>query len=327
MSLKSKAQVAVISNSHDTHIPFVTRHLETPFLVLEVAAGALSGRSFSYTFNPHGLFTATQGGQAIKNIASVWYRRPSLRETDEVPVPPHLQHYSRTSLDNFERFLWTRFPGAKWVSDPYAMARANDKLLQLEIAHRLGFKIPKTLVTSSPQTAKDFIARTGQVITKPVGARYFTDPSGQHRVFLTRWVTKDSNLEGLHLAPAFFQQAIDVAVDIRVTVVGNQVFAATIRGSQVDDPSSTVRDWRMANMDEKMDAQAFTLPAKLVKQCCQLVKELGLMFGAIDLILDKKGQFWFLENNPDGQWAFIEKVTAQPIGKAIARLLTIVDKS
>jgi hypothetical protein len=46
-----------------------------------------------------------------------------------------------------------------------------------------------------------------------------------------------------------------------------------------------------------------------------------LEFGAIDLVLDKKGEIWFLENNANGQWAFVEEATGQPIGKAMADLL------
>ncbi len=292
-------------------------------MVLAVAAGTLAGRPFLYRPNKQGLFELVQDGRAVKNVAGVWYRRASVPEAVDLPVPAYLQQYSRSSLENFERFLWTRFRDATWVSDPYAMLRANDKLWQLETARRLGFTIPKTIVTGSPQLAKQFVADHPSVVTKAVGARNFTDPNGRQRVFLTRKISPDAtNFKGLHLAPAFFQQAIDAEVDIRVTVVGKQVFAATIRGSQVDDPTSTIRDWRMANLDEQMDITPFALPAKLKKQCRQLVQELGLAFGAIDLILDKKGKFWFLENNPDGQWAFIEQVTGQPIGKALAHLLT-----
>jgi hypothetical protein len=38
-------------------------------------------------------------------------------------------------------------------------------------------------------------------------------------------------------------------------------------------------------------------------------------------VLDKKGEIWFLEINPNGQWAFVEEVTGQPMGKALADLL------
>ena len=51
-------------------------------------------------------------------------------------------------------------------------------------------------------------------------------------------------------------------------------------------------------------------------------EEIGLLFSAFDLVVDKEGRFWFLEDNPNGQWAFIEQWTHQPIGRSIAALLT-----
>ena len=322
MSNISKKSIAVISDRDDAHIPFVSRHLDRPLVILDPAGGALSGRNITYKLKRQGTFELAENGKPIKDIYSIWYRRPSVREPIELPVPGNLRHYSLTALENFERFLWTRYPKALWVSNPFAMAKANDKLWQLEIAASLGMNVPKTLVTSSSQAAKDFVKHNQQVITKSVGVRYFKDAAGQQRVFFTRKVDAGSDFSGLNLAPAFFQQAIDADVDIRVTVVGSKVFAAAIRGTKVDDPSSSVRDWRVANFDEKMDIEIFDLPPKLEKSCVELVLKQDLKFGAIDLILDKKGKFWFLENNPDGQWAFVEDVTGQPIGKAIAQLLT-----
>jgi len=49
---------------------------------------------------------------------------------------------------------------------------------------------------------------------------------------------------------------------------------------------------------------------------------LGLTFSAIDFVVDSKGVYWFLENNPNGQWAFVEQETGQQMGKALAELLT-----
>ena len=52
-----------------------------------------------------------------------------------------------------------------------------------------------------------------------------------------------------------------------------------------------------------------------------LLKTLNLRFGAIDFILDKKGNYIFLEINPNGQWAWIEKQTGYEISNEITNLL------
>lgn len=78
----------------------------------------------------------------------------------------------------------------------------------------------------------------------------------------------------------------------------------------------------MDHLENKVRIEAYTnFPARIAKLCVQHVKMLGLRYGAIDLVLDTAGKFWFLENNPNGQWAFIEAETRQPIGKALSKML------
>ena len=48
------------------------------------------------------------------------------------------------------------------------------------------------------------------------------------------------------------------------------------------------------------------------------MQELGLRYGAIDLILTPDDRFVFLEINPNGQYLWIELATDLPISAAIA---------
>lgn len=54
-----------------------------------------------------------------------------------------------------------------------------------------------------------------------------------------------------------------------------------------------------------------------------MVSGLGLTYGAIDLIEDEQDVFWFLECNPNGQWAWIEQRTQLPIASAIVDWLSV----
>ncbi|MFJ9774463.1 hypothetical protein ACIRVF_25040 [Kitasatospora sp. NPDC101157] len=49
--------------------------------------------------------------------------------------------------------------------------------------------------------------------------------------------------------------------------------------------------------------------------------ESGLRFGAFDFAATPEGEWWFLECNPNGQWAWLEHATGLPITSAIADLL------
>jgi glutathione synthase/RimK-type ligase-like ATP-grasp enzyme len=59
------------------------------------------------------------------------------------------------------------------------------------------------------------------------------------------------------------------------------------------------------------------LPETVVAACIEVTAALGLRFSAIDLIQDRDGAYWFLEANPNGQWAWIENRTGLPIARAI----------
>ena len=100
------------------------------------------------------------------------------------------------------------------------------------------------------------------------------------------------------------------------------IIAAKIHNTALTVRSS-IRDWRAGNFKKSTRIEALDdFPKELTQLCVAHVKALGLNFGALDFVVDKHGEFWFLENNPNGQWAFIEVATGQPIGKAIADLLT-----
>jgi hypothetical protein len=55
--------------------------------------------------------------------------------------------------------------------------------------------------------------------------------------------------------------------------------------------------------------------------CIRLVKQLGLEFGAIDLILRPDGEYVFLEINPNGQWLWLEPASGLPFTDTLADLL------
>jgi glutathione synthase/RimK-type ligase-like ATP-grasp enzyme len=54
------------------------------------------------------------------------------------------------------------------------------------------------------------------------------------------------------------------------------------------------------------------------------VKRFGLVFGAIDLVQTPSG-FYFLEINPNGEWAWLQKEAGLPIAETIVDILVQED--
>ncbi|WP_052569435.1 hypothetical protein [Ktedonobacter racemifer] len=114
----------------------------------------------------------------------------------------------------------------------------------------------------------------------------------------------------------FFQEYIDKQYDIRVVIMGEQVFATEIHAHSEE----THVDFRVDY--SRLTYRLHQLPAEIEQQLLALNAFYGLHFSAIDLARDHQGEYYFLELNPSGQFAWLEEPTGIPLHAHLARLLT-----
>ena len=246
--------------------------------------------------------------------SAVWFRRTMLP-----PPSPQLSYAEnnfilqsyRCLLDNFFTLLNT-----KWLSHPENITKAENKLFQLKAAKEIGFQIPLTMVTNKKDLIQPFFDSCKcNVIIKPIYIGRIESKNEMQLLFANK--IKKEHIEKLgefDLTPCIFQEFIEKELDIRVTVVDNSIFAASI-DSQLDIETSV--DWRR----KKMKFAPYKLPAIIENKCIELTKKLGLSFGAIDIVKSINGEYFFLEINPNGQWAWIEIDTGLRISDAIINFL------
>lgn len=241
-------------------------------------------------------------------VRAVWWRRGQPEGT--WPLDP-----ARRPLAEAE---WSaalsgaiRIAGGYWVNDPGAEEVARRKLVQLEAARHVGLPVPRTLVTNDPARARDFAKglRAGAIV-KCLGS---TAEGG----FTRRLVPGDAWLaDRLRTGPAIVQERVE-GLDLRVTIVGRELFAMSLDARAGGDPDDVRVDW------EKVSASArpARLPDELRRRLLAVLRTLGLRYGAIDLRRRRGGGYAFLEVNPGGQWMHAEAATGHPIGATLARLL------
>lgn len=249
----------------------------------------------------------------IKEFTSVWYRRTKLPVI--VSDNPSEKLYLLGEIDTFLQNLFQVIK-AKWLSAPQAVAIAENKLLQLQVAEQIGFQIPLTLVTTDRETLKTFAGNNKRTIIKPIARGRIDYANDTSKLIFTSLIPDQviTDLDSYIMTPAIYQEYIDKEYELRVTVVGNEVFAARVDSQQYQDAEV---DWRR----KKIKFEGYALPDKIVEQCRQMVKKLNLSFGAFDFIKKQNGDYYFLEVNPNGQWVWIEKDTAHPISNAIINFL------
>jgi len=254
----------------------------------------------------------------LSHVEAAYYRRPGTPEPAPASDLPTWD-YLVGEWSAVTRSLWNALDG-RWLSCPFAILRAEDKPRQLELAASLGFDVPETLISNDFAAVAPFV-EGGGAIGKPLRHSLVERGEAGEVLFTARLdplVAMDR--EAVTLAPVIYQREVRKAYDVRATVIGNRVFAAAIHSQEHDE---TEVDWRSGTRLD-LRHEAISLPPDIVEKCIALTAALGLRYGAIDLIADRDGRHWFLEINPNGQWAWIERRADLPLASAIVDELAAI---
>jgi len=255
----------------------------------------------------------------VKEVKSVYYRRPRLPNIESLSLSKSELNFVLNEitflLEGLYKILRNRF----WISPVFSIREAENKIYQLMMAKELGFKIPSSLISTNENEAKSFIARNDyDCIVKSIKSGFIADSDNPKIIFTSRLGKEQlGSLARINKCPTYFQERIEKKADIRATIVGEKVFAAKINSQLLEE---TKTDWRKGPSHE-LSYENFELGEEFLIKSVNLVKLLGLNFGAIDFILDKKGDLTFLEINPNGQWVWIEERLGLNISEELIKLL------
>lgn len=319
--------ILILSTKDDQHVPIVVSRLEARgaeywwFDPAHFPAEAELCLSYDRSGSVHRLLHHRSMRREIDlaMVTAVWNRRPGRPQAAPAIREEGHWHWASTMSGHALTGVWETLD-CLWVpSKPSVDRFAHNKMKQLSLAAELGFRIPRTLITNSPDGFLDFYSEcSGCVVTKAL-AQKMIFRNGEPYGAYTRVVRRRdaAGYRALRYAPMILQEYIPKQVELRVTVVGSRIFAAKIH-SQAS--RATRHDWRHNQHDPTIYAPD-ALPPAVETLCFHLVRALGLCFGAIDLILTPEGEYVFLEVNPNGQWGWIQHLTGLSIGDAIAELL------
>jgi MvdD-like protein with pre-ATP grasp domain/ribosomal protein S6-L-glutamate ligase RimK-like protein len=316
--------ILAISHGGDDHLAPVLAELErmsSEVVVVDTAtipSTTAMCADYSGSVDNWRLGLADGSALDLSDCHAGWWRRARACGFDaRISDPAHASWAANETYEAMSGF-WDVLPIA-WVSPPRAVEMAMMKTWQIPTARSVGLDVPRTVVTSAPDEARAFIDRVGlgRVICKAFSA---TEESWRE----TRMVGTEEYalLDRVALAPVIFQEFVPAVVDLRITVVGEQVFTTTIHSQELAYPL----DFRVyLDRGPGVRMEPATLPAGVADALRRLLKVAGLRYGAIDMRLTPEGRYVFLEVNPVGQWRFVEEVTGQPITTAMAQLLTDLD--
>jgi glutathione synthase/RimK-type ligase-like ATP-grasp enzyme len=258
---------------------------------------------------PRGRSTLRAGAAEVVlgEVDAVWYRRVAIadglpRDMDRQDRDAAVKESRATLLGMLESFDC-------FVMDPVSVVRASEhKPRQLELACELGLDVPRTLTTNDPEAVREFWDLCGgRVVVKALSSFAIYDESGREQVVFTSQLAADDleHLDQLSLSPMTFQEHLDKAVELRVTLIGGRVFAAAV-DSQALERSRI--DWRRGGRELIRSWVPYTLPSQVSERLLRLTERLGLSYGAADFVVTPDGRHVFLEINPAGEWFWLDDV-------------------
>lgn len=258
----------------------------------------------------HGRARTARRSVDLTAISGIYYRRPTAFTFHQDMNTEERRWATVQARLGFGGLLTSLEP---WLNHPHRIGYAEYKPVQLQAAMTAGLRVPRTLVTNDPDHARAFVAEVGKAVYKPFGGTAaIADTEGPHQVFATLVTPEQAGNRSVAHSMHLFQQWVPKAYEVRLTVVDDQFFAARI---DAHSPAAQV-DWRADY--HSLEYTPVGTPGLIRNRVSALLRELGLRFAAMDFVVDPDGEWWFLEANANGQWAWIETETAMSIATAIA---------
>jgi glutathione synthase/RimK-type ligase-like ATP-grasp enzyme len=245
----------------------------------------------------------------------IWWRRPQSFVLPPTIVQEAHRVFALNEIQEAFSGLWQAVD-AFWVNPPHCDTMAHRKVYQLRVAQEVGLAIPRTLITSDPEEARQFAATQGYERT--IYKAFSATPADWRETRLLR-SEEIAQLDNVRYAPVIFQEYIEAQYDLRITIVGQSIFPAAIFSQQ----TAYKVDFRMDIANARIEPVA--LPVAVEAHLFDVMEKLGLVYGAIDMRLTPDGRYVFLEINPAGQWLFVEQHSHQPITASMATLLASRD--
>jgi len=265
------------------------------------------------------------------NYYSVWYRRWSRQknlealiklceETLEVPLAySMLTNYSLYS-HSIENTLINQFKSKRKLTAPH-QTRVFKLNVLLE-AKKLNINIPEFILTTRKTHLKEFFKlKKERVIIKDLDATFYFKHDNVSLMSYTELITPEK-LETLpdefHIT--FFQEYIEKEYEIRTFVLGEKLYSMAIFSQADKETEIDFRRYNNANPNRTVPCK---LPKEIEEKLTKLMRKLKLETGSIDIIKNRRGEYFFLEINPIGQYGMVSEPCNYNLDYEIANYLTL----
>lgn len=307
--------VLLVSNSGDIHCDYLIEACER----LQVACFRLNTDRFRkygylnwYVDNDRCQLEIDGRQCDLEEVGLLIYRRPVPAHQFRRDVEPWVGRLLDAEWTAVENAL-SRSGQSRIMNPLHGSALAQNKIIQLKAAVSAGLRVPETLISTDAARLQAF-ARRHRCVTKGIVNAFFIDGDKLRSAFTSLVDETDLFSYDPTGCPTLLQEAIVPQAVWRVVVVGSRVLGFRFHGPELLDEVDSRK------VDQIVDGETAPVPEDVARNLLKMCRALNIEFASSDFIEDKSGQMWFLDLNPEGQWAFLEDRFEVRISDEIIRL-------
>jgi len=257
---------------------------------------------------------ADKFGRKVTNntLGNIIWRKPVSNIPSEKGEYWYGFHEFRYAIFSIMADVRRRNP-AKIPIDPHTN-ETIDKFYQLRVADKY-FNVPVWRYTTKPSHVN---WEKGQWIAKSVAGKPITQKEALPQFIFTTEVNPRQLEDDWSW---FIQQQVAFDYDLTIVYVNGKQFGYVLNRSLFSG-----LDWRKSIGKSEIDSgwEKVEIPTQLVKSISLFMNELGIKFGRLDMLTKNKSlhETKFLEVNPNGQWAWLDKSKTDGLLDSVISFIT-----
>lgn len=256
------------------------------------------------------------------DISSYWMRRGDLfLHFDDGTIPSKKLEYLKAESN----MLYDAVMALIYSKHGLGRIELNEtnKIYNLLLASQVELSVPISVVTSFKSVLRNQLEK-GQFCTKAVRQGGYRVKNKSFTANTTLTSTEDVNKLANITWPSLLQEYQEKKYELRIFYLDGDFYTSAIF-SQNDEQTKV--DFRNYNQARPNRTPPYQLPKEIEKKLHKLMQKLTIKCGSIDMVVNTKNEFVFLEVNPFGQFQQVSFPCNYYLELKVAEYLTKYDKT